>query len=139
MATRSLRKTSDSTDLMRTSRATGKWYVTEGRMYLRSDGCSPFVYKERVSVCTLPALVKVFAQPRQEMVEVGGPRFQKADEKTMRRVGIGHDLPAIHSQKGVGSEKSHAFVAVHERVIHQERLEQSRRHFGKVGVVTAAR
>jgi len=44
---------------------------------------------------------------------------------------------ARQAQENIRRKKGDAFVAVNKRVVHDERLKQSRRHFGKILVVAS--
>ena len=69
------------------------------------------------------------------MLEIGAAPLEAIHDEGMRRLRLDLQPPAIQAQKNIGGKKSDSLVAIHEGVIHQQGLEQRRRHLGDVPVV----
>jgi len=78
------------------------------------------------------------ADPGQQMLEVAAVLLQKAYEKPVGLLRLDPEFPAVQSQEYVGGEEGHALVPVEEGVVHEQRLEERRRHLGDVTVVAGA-
>jgi len=61
--------------------------------------------------------------------------FQESDQKSVRSLWVDLQPEAVQTKENVGGKERNAFVTVHERVVHDQRLEERCRHFGKIIVV----
>ena len=80
----------------------------------------------------------MLANPRQQHVEGAAIIFQQFDQEPVCLFRIHAQFVTVKTQEDVGRKERNAFIPVHKRVIHDEGLEQRRRHPGKILVITGA-
>jgi len=82
-------------------------------------------------------LYGILSYPRQQLIVGTVVIFQQPDQKAMCLCCIHLQLVTVQAQENIRRKKGDAFVAVNKRVVHDERLKQRRRHFGKILVVAS--
>lgn len=71
------------------------------------------------------------------MSEIAFIPFKQTDQKSMSRVGLHLQLPAVQSEEDVRSKEGYPLVPVDKSMVHQERLKKRRPHFDQVLIITS--
>ena len=62
--------------------------------------------------------------PRQQMVEITGTTFQRANNKRISRIGFNSEFPAIDSQENIADKVCCPFVSIHKIMIDDQGLKK---------------
>ena len=65
--------------------------------------------------------------------------FQYINNKVVRCIGFYIKFPSVQTQEDISREERHAFIAVHKRMIHDQRFKQGGGHLRDILVVTGSR
>lgn len=79
------------------------------------------------------------AEPRHESVEGELMSFAEESHESIGFIGVGPEISAVDSKRGIGAGKGSAFVAVDEGVSLRQALPKRRRFLDEVGVIARLR